>query len=136
MNIAKWFTENKWFRKNVKGMKAVYFKKELTTVRVNDSIPINYGIAKRIFEGFFGNSTYVCDELMICYKTVMERPDENEYVKLAGSLNHLGFCLYFATKDDGNYIVGLFADQNVMRYLTDKSLRIGKFNVEALNYIT
>ena len=136
MNIVKWFSDNKWFRKNVKGVKAVYYKKELIGVRVSDSLPVNYSIAKRMFEGFFGNASYCCDELMVCYKVTDAKIDENEYAKMASSFYHLGFRLNFVTRNEGNYFVGLFADQNIMNYLTDKSLRLGKFNVESLNYIT
>lgn len=136
MGIIKWFRELKWVRRNVKGVKAVYYKKELLVVRVNDVLPTNYFMAKKLFEGFFGNSTYSCDELMLCYKLNDSKLNEDEYMKLSISLSHLGFNLYFSTRDDGKYMIGLFADQNVMRYITDKSLRLDKFNIEMLAYIT
>lgn len=136
MNLFKWFTDRKWIKNNVKGVKAVYYKKEVLAVRVSDALPINYSIAKKMFEGFFGNAAYKCDELMVCYKVTDSKLDENEYAKLSASFYHLGFRLHFATRDEGNYFVGIFADQNIMAYVTDKSLRIGKFNIESLNYIT
>ena len=125
----------KWIGRHVRGMKAVYYKKEVMAVRLNDSLPVNYSIAKKIFEGFFGNTTYVCDDLMMCYKLTDTKLDEDEYTKLLPSLSHIGFNIYFATRDDGKYVVGLFADPNVMRYITDKSLRIDKFNIETLSYL-
>jgi hypothetical protein len=136
MKIIEWFKGIKWVRNNVKGVKAVYYKKELLVVRVNDTLPTNYYIAKKIFEGFFGYSTYCCDDLMLSYKLIDTKIDEDEYTKLTSSLRHLGFNLYFSTRDDGKYMVGLFADQNIMQYVTDKSLRLDKFNIEMLSYIT
>ena len=135
-SMFKWFFGRKWICDNVKGVKAVYYKKEVLAVRLNDAIPVNYGIAKKIFEGVFGNATYTCNELMLCYKTTDTRLDEHEYDKLCTSLHHLGFNLCFASKDNGTYVVGIVADQNVMNYVTDKSLRMNKFNVESINYIT
>lgn len=131
--LLKWL--NGILQHNVRGVKAVYYKKEVIAVRVNDAIPINYMIAKKMFEGYFGNATYCSDELMLCYKQINERMSEIEYEKLSHALYSLGFNLYFAPRND-DVIVGMIPDGAVMRYITDRTLRLGKFNVELLHHLS
>lgn len=131
--LLKWL--NGILQSNVRGVKAVYYKKEVIAVRVNDAIPINYMIAKKMFEGYFGNATYCCDELMLCYKQITERMGETEYEKLSAALGSLGFNLYFAPRNE-DMIVGMIPDGAVMRYITDRTLRLGKFNVELLHHLS
>lgn len=119
----------------MRGIKAVYYKKEVMSVRVNDAIPINYNIAKRMFNGYFGNATYVCDELMICYRAITDRLSELEYDKISHAFRGIGFNIYITQKGD-SYIAGMIPEYNVLRYVNDKSLRLGRFNVETLSHLT
>jgi hypothetical protein len=132
--LLKWF--NGIVQQNFRGVKAVYYKKEVIAVRVNDAIPINYMIAKKMFEGYFGHTTYCSDELMICYKHISERMSEMEYEKLSHALYSLGFYLYFAPRNEDVVVVGMIPDGAVMRYITDRTLRLGKFNAELLHHLS
>lgn len=124
----------KWLRAHYRNAKAVYYKKEILTVRINDNIPQNYSVAKKIFEGCFSHATYECPELMICYKQVDKAFTKSEFTKISNAIKPLGFNLMVAERGE-ILVLGMVPEQNLSRYVTDKAIGLNQTNIESLYYL-
>jgi len=127
----------KWLRAHYRNAKAVYYKKEILTVRINDNIPHNYSIAKKIFEGCFSYATYECAELMICYRFADKPFNKSEFLKISNAIKPLGFNLVVSEKCDNAdmLVIGMVPEQNLSRYITDKAMGLTQTNIESLYYL-
>jgi hypothetical protein len=112
---------------NFRGVKAIYYKKEILALRINSTLNTNHQIAIKMFDGFFGRATYSCDELMLCYRYIDTLPSKQEYDRMADALYKLGFRLTIVSSD-GKYVAGMAVDDKVQQYLTDRALKLGRFN--------
>ena len=125
----------KWLHGNYRGMKAVYYKREVLAVRLSDAIPANYLIVKGIFTGCFGNATFECSDLLIAYKILDRKITEDEYTKINKSITHMGFNLIISSNGDTT-VVGVIPEPALFRYMTNKSVGISNSNIDSLSYLT
>ena len=122
------------FNRGYRDIKAVYYKDELLNMKLSTSVRKNYNIAKSIFAGMFGNITYECEELMICYKHAYTHLDEHEYTKMRRAFRDLGFEFFVKVTDD-NMTVSIIPEQNLQRYYIDRAVGTKLSTLDSLRYL-